>query len=99
MIELFYSNISMWGPTAESFVSRLDSQIVLLAEHHLDPAQFAKVRPRIISWKRSHFVSYAERKGVHAAATSGGQIIMPKSYLACDPVDPQLLAFCIPRLS
>ena len=96
LINVFYANITKWGRKAETFVSKDQSHIICMVEHHLDKLQFVDVARKISAWKRSAFVSYAKRTGLHANATSGGQFILPRSYLSCEAVDQSLLDHCIP---
>ena len=96
LINVFYANSTKWGRKAETFVSKDQSHIICMVEHHLDKLQFVDVARKISAWKRSAFVSYAKRTGLHANATSGGQFILPRSYLSCEAVDQSLLDHCIP---
>ena len=102
---LFYSNITTWGGTQETtkenrvepFVAKERADVIAFVEHHLDRCQFAPVRPKLKMMKRAAYISYARRLGLHRAATSGGQIIMPRASLDTSDLDPALVDHCLPR--
>ena len=97
LINIFYCNITIWGKKAESFLAKETAELVCFVEHRLDKLEYLRVAKKFAGFKRSAFVSYAERLGAHSLSTSGGQIILAKSYLTVEPVDSELLKFCIPQ--
>ena len=95
-VSIFYSNITTWGPQAKSFLEKEKSQILMLNEHHLDERRMEAELKVISSWKRLSLFSYAARQGSHTAATSGGQMILPKLHLGCSKLERSLLDQVLP---
>ena len=93
----FYGNITRWNKRIESFVGADKADVLCLVEHHLDKSQYLAVSRRIAAFKRTSFVSFAERLGDHVLSTSGGQVILPRTHLFCEAVDQDLLDLCIPE--
>ena len=94
-ISIFYSNVTFWGVDVEEFYSKDTSLIQMAVEHRLDEAMFQPVLRKMTAWKRKPFIGFAERTGSHALATSGGQMILPRTYLHCTNVDPALVSFVV----
>ena len=97
MIQIKYSNITKWGPTAETYASKSNSDMLVFVEHHLDKFTWGPVKPKILTWNRKPYLSFARRRGLHSASTSGGQMLLPKSHLDTSAVPEAVLRQCIPR--
>ena len=96
-VTVFYSNITKWGPQATSFLSGEQAHIIMLTEHHLDESLMGPAIKDIEDWKRRPFYNPAFRRGLHVSATSGGQMILPRTFLGCRKLDPSILHQILPR--
>ena len=96
-ITLFYSNITKWGPQAKIFLVNETAKVLMLTEHHLDDSQLGLAIKEAEKWGRIAYCSGAQRNGLHVSATTGGQMILPKSFLGCAPLDPKLLHHVLPK--
>ena len=84
----------MWNQDAETYLAKDPSHIIMVSEHRLDEPMFRPISKKLAAWRRSTYVSYAERTGTARWATSGGLAILPRRHLHTEMLDSELRGFC-----
>ena len=88
MVQIFFCNISEWGPTAEAFMQahrRESFHVVCLAEHHLSKRKLSSVCQKFPAYGRRVTASTAQATGRSSEGTSGGVLIAPRLTLQLGP--------------
>ncbi|CAK0911795.1 unnamed protein product, partial [Prorocentrum cordatum] len=87
--KVFFSNITQWGPKAHKFINEQgnDMDIIMMCETHLAQDQMKQVKVDVAKdgWKSAGTAAVPTKRS--ANGTSGGELILVKSHIACSTYD------------
>ena len=84
--EIFFANITVWGPQAHGFLSTQGSQVQAIAEHHLGPKDLTALKAKLGKEGKALYANPAVPTHLSATGTSAGVGIIACSHLSISPI-------------